>query len=77
MLQTQRQPTTIILGPSRNVLIWSDGISEDITESEAEALRSEGRISMTITAGSDAAVDLTARVCAGELPIPREGTTNE
>jgi len=76
MMAAQRQPTTIILGPSRNVLIWNTGEAEDITKAQVETLRSEGRVSMTITTVSDAAVDLTRRACSGELPIPRheEGT---
>lgn len=74
MIQQQRTPTTIILGPSRNVLIWNTGEAEDISEAQAETLRSEGRISMTIRTVSDTGADLARRVCSGELPGPREGT---
>lgn len=60
-----RRPGVIIEGPTRCVLIWSNGQAESISESQAEDLRHSGQVGMTITTTSDKGVDLTAEICSG------------
>jgi hypothetical protein len=75
MIGLQRHPATIIEGPGRAVLIWSSGESETITHAQAETLRSEGRVSMTISTVSDAAVALTEKICHGSR-TERDGNSD-
>ena len=69
MAQLERTPATIIMSPSgKVVLVWSDGQSEDITKAQAEDLRSQGKVAMTIRTVSETGLDLTRRICSGEMP---------
>jgi len=67
-LPQPRHPATLILSvKGKNIVVWSDGVSENVNHAQVEDLRADGKVGMVIGVVSDECADQTRRVLQGEV----------